>query len=189
MARGGGRRPHLRRRAVLCSNYISVELTDIVASLLSAGSIVALLQIWQPSEPLRGEDQAAGPSPRSRARRWPTPRTNARSSARRARAATRPRSVAAFAPYLIIILVFSIAQLEAIKAPLTDGTEFDWPGLNVQTPEGEAASSATFKLGWPNAAGTLLLVAGLGTMIVLRFSPARALRTSCARWTSCGGRS
>ncbi len=37
----------------VCSNYISVELTDIVASLLSAGALVAFLQVWQPSEPLR----------------------------------------------------------------------------------------------------------------------------------------
>ena len=36
----------------VCSNYISVELTDIVASLLSAGAIVALLRVWQPSDPL-----------------------------------------------------------------------------------------------------------------------------------------
>ena len=38
-----------------CSNYVSVELTDIVASLLSAGAIVALLRVWQPAEPLHGE--------------------------------------------------------------------------------------------------------------------------------------
>ena len=47
----------------LCSNYISVELTDIVASLLSAGSIVLLLQVWTPSEPLRGEVQGGGARP------------------------------------------------------------------------------------------------------------------------------
>src|SRR3954466_10847493 len=32
----------------VCSNYVSVELTDIVASLISAGAIVALLRVWQP---------------------------------------------------------------------------------------------------------------------------------------------
>jgi lactate permease len=36
------------------SNYISVELTDVVASLLSTGAIVGFLQVWQPSEPLLG---------------------------------------------------------------------------------------------------------------------------------------
>src|SRR5215216_6596548 len=42
------------------SNYVSVELTDIIASLVSAGSIVALLRVWKPSEPLLAEDHAAG---------------------------------------------------------------------------------------------------------------------------------
>ena len=54
----GGRRGRPRRSPIgqfACSNYLSVELTDIVASLLSAGSIVALVQVWSPSEPLRGE--------------------------------------------------------------------------------------------------------------------------------------
>src|SRR5256885_5305221 len=31
-----------------CSNYVSVELTDIVASLASAGALVLFLRIWQP---------------------------------------------------------------------------------------------------------------------------------------------
>ncbi len=47
----------------VCSNYISVELTDIVASLLSAASIVALVQVWSPSEPLHGEANGRGPQP------------------------------------------------------------------------------------------------------------------------------
>src|SRR4051794_29864701 len=33
-----------------CSNYVSVELTDIVAALPSAGALVAFLQVWQPGE-------------------------------------------------------------------------------------------------------------------------------------------
>src|ERR1700754_4157884 len=36
----------------VCSNYISVELTDIVASLLSVGAMVAFLRVWQPGTPL-----------------------------------------------------------------------------------------------------------------------------------------
>ena len=37
------------------SNYISVQLTDIVASLLAAGSLVLLVRVWQPSEVLTAE--------------------------------------------------------------------------------------------------------------------------------------
>jgi lactate permease len=85
----------------------------------------------------------------------------------------------AYAPYLIIIAVLSIAQIPAIKNKLAESpwtTTFDWPGLNVQTPDGEAVSSQTFNFNWLPAAGTLLLISGLLTMAVLRVSPARVVR-------------
>src|SRR4051794_3417210 len=41
------------------SNYISVQLTDIVAALLSAGSLVLLVRVWQPSEVLTADKAAA----------------------------------------------------------------------------------------------------------------------------------
>src|SRR3954452_22567820 len=53
-----------------CSNYISVELTDIVASLLSAGAIVAFVQVWQPTQsrprpaPVMARRPANGAPPR-----------------------------------------------------------------------------------------------------------------------------
>src|SRR4051794_1241238 len=44
------------------SNYISVELTDIVASLASVGAMLLLLRVWHPSEPLLDiGDEGAGP--------------------------------------------------------------------------------------------------------------------------------
>jgi lactate permease len=55
--------------------------------------------------------------------------------------------------------------------------EFTWPGLDVRTPQGEAVMSATYKLNWLPAAGTLMLISGLVTMAVLGLSPRRALRT------------
>ncbi len=39
----------------VCSNYISIPLTDIVAALLAAGAVVVLLRVWSPSEPLLAE--------------------------------------------------------------------------------------------------------------------------------------
>src|SRR6476469_7606609 len=37
------------------SNYLSVQLTDIVASLLSAGAVVLLVRVWQPTRVLTAE--------------------------------------------------------------------------------------------------------------------------------------
>ena len=96
----------------VCSNYISVELTDIVASLLSAGSIVALVQVWSPSEPLRGETTARPAARRSRAPRSPTPPTRPRCSRKEGEGPRldAARSSRAFSPYMFIIVVFALAQ-------------------------------------------------------------------------------
>ena len=54
--------------------------------------------------------------------------------------------------------------------------EIDWPGLNVLNADGEEPAPSVFKFNWLITPGTLLLVSGLLTMLVLRISPARALR-------------
>jgi lactate permease len=153
----------------VCSNYISVELTDIVASLLSAAALVAFLQIWQPGEEIG---------------RSPTPVMAGgavdEATAPRERVPTDRASVlAAYAPYLIIITIFALAQINWLPfKDFLDGRthEFQWPGLDVLNGKGEAPTSLTFKLNWANAAGTLLLISGLLSMPILRIGLARAAR-------------
>src|SRR4051812_43823333 len=163
----------------VCSNYISVELTDIVASLLSAASIVALVQVWSPSEPLHGDtegERTFRPAIAGAAVADATHEQEVRRKEGKSRD-TRGEIAAAFSPYLFIILVFGIAQWGPIKDWLTNaGTEWQWPGLDVVNAKGKPPTSLTYKFGWPNAAGTLLLVAGLLTMLTLRFNPMRAIR-------------
>jgi lactate permease len=158
-----------------CSNYVSVELTDIVASLLSIGAMVAFLRVWQPGEPLAGgrfdRPVIAGAAVSD----------IAHEDAVRRREGTGPDSkgdiARAYAPYVIIIVVLAVAQWGPIKDFLAKGsTEFDWPGLNILNAKGEAPSAVTYKLNWLPAAGTLLLISGLLTMVALRLSPGRALR-------------
>jgi lactate permease len=157
-----------------CSNYISVELTDIVASLLSIGAMIAFLRIWTPEGPLEterfGRPAIAGAAVSD----------VAHEDAVRRREGTGPDSrgdiFAAFAPYLIIIVVFALAQWGPIKDFLAKGEhDFSWPGLDILNAKGEAPTAVTYKLNWLPAAGTLLLICGLLTMVVLRVSPARAL--------------
>ena len=159
----------------LCSNYVSVELTDIVASLAGAGAIIALLRVWQPGEPLL-EDRGGGRPAMAGAA---THDARHEEEVRRRdddHADSRKDIWEAFAPYLIIIAVFSIAQWGPIKDALDGLTqEFQWPGLDVVTADGEPPSSATYRFNWGNAAGTLLFVSGLLTMLVLRVSPTRAV--------------
>src|SRR3954451_20663077 len=158
----------------VCSNYISVELTDIVASLLSVAAIVAFLRVWQPADPLVGERTPGRPAIAGAAAH-----DAAHEATIRRREGTGPDTradvIGAYAPYVIIIIIFSLAQWGPIKDFLANGvTKFSWPGLNVLNAKGEPPSSVTFNFNWLPAAGTLLLICGLLTMAALKVSPARA---------------
>jgi lactate permease len=159
-----------------CSNYVSVELTDIVASLVSVGSMVAFLRVWRPSEPVHGDVGGARPAIAGAAAADPVHEHEVRRRDDGRRDSGRD-VLNAYMPYLIIIVVFAIAQIGPLKDFLDKPTqEFDWPGLNVLGATGEPPSSVTYKFNWLGAAGTLLLISGILTMLVLRVSPGRALR-------------
>ncbi|MBN1528564.1 MAG: L-lactate permease, partial [Thermoleophilaceae bacterium] len=88
--------------------------------------------------------------------------------------------IRAYAPYVIVIAVFSIAQIPAVKDALAESPwtkPFQWPGLDVVSPDGEPLSSLTFNFNWLPATGTLMLIAGLITMPVLGISPGRSVQT------------
>jgi lactate permease len=159
-----------------CSNYVSVELTDIVASLLSIGCMVAFLRVWHPEEPLETGGRFGRPVIAGAAVHDATMEDAVRR--REGTGPDRPADVvAAFAPYLIIIAVLSLAQWGPIKDLLAKGvTQFDWPGLNILNAKGEPPTAVTYKLNYLPAAGTLLLFSGLLTMVALRLSPGRAVR-------------
>jgi lactate permease len=168
----------------VCSNYLSVPLTDIVAALASTAAIVGFLRVWHPAHTRALQEQrvarqqrggraaiaggsAADPTfEQAVRRRDDTPDS-------------RRTVIEAYAPYAIIIAVFALAQLTwlPIKDFLDARTiEFSWPGLDVLNGKGEAPTSLTYKLNWAAAAGTLLLLCGLLTMLVIRLRPGRALR-------------
>jgi lactate permease len=172
-----------------CSNYLSVELADIVASLFSAAVIVGLLQVWQPGEELAagvGGDDIPRPA-MAGGESTVDQRRFERAAERRAGAGpdgenkrdTPAEMIVAFSPYIIIIAVFALAEIHWL--PFFDWLDartksFDWPGLHILNSKGEAPTAVTFKGNWANAAGTLLLLSGLLTMLTLRIRPGAALR-------------
>jgi lactate permease len=189
------------------ANYISVPLTDILASLLSAGAVVLLLRVWQPARTYVEADVeepiAVGGGTAA------TGRTGAADGLTTTPDATggdtphrhRPRSdepvvgsgfsrggvpdlqdsraeiARAYAPYLIIIAVFVIAQLPGLKPLLAKTTHtFAWPGLHLVSASGKPSTIPNFTFNWLISGGTLLLIAGLITIPVLRLSFGRAFR-------------
>jgi lactate permease len=165
----------------LCSNFLSVELTDIVAALLATACIVAFLRVWSPGEPLIAEpSEGRFTRPAAAGASVDNPAMEREVSRRDDTKKDSPGDVfRAYAPYMIIIAVFSIAQIPAVKDWLAESpwtTTFEWPGLDVRTPDGEPVSSLTFNFNWLPAAGTLMLISGLITMPVIGLGPGRALR-------------
>jgi lactate permease len=160
----------------VCSNYISVELSDIVASLFSAGVLVLLLRVWQPAEPVRG-DLGAGTRPAVAGAATADAVHEDEVRRREGNGRDTPRDVTlAYLPYLVVIAIFAISQIPSVKDWLDGPTqEFTWPGLNIVTPSGDPVTSTTYKFNWLIAAGTLLLISGLITMLILRIRPGRAL--------------
>lgn len=86
-------------------------------------------------------------------------------------------TVAALAPYLILIAVLTLAQVGPTKRFLEARTEsFSWPGLDVTSAAGDELRALMFKLDWLAAPGTLVLLSGLLTVLALRVRPRVALR-------------
>ena len=151
------------------SNFVSVPLADVVASLLSAVAVVALVRVWRPRRPYTEPAVVAGGAVDE-----PTPEFAKRVAQPDARADV----VRAYAPYGIIIVVFVICQIPAVKSLLDKATyKVKWPGLHLLNPKGEPLSSlTTFTLNLFTTPGTQMLVAGILTMVALRLSVSRALK-------------
>ena len=204
MARGAGVRRDLRRLPVPRIQLLVHPLTDIIASLASALAVLAFTRVWHPKEGYAetADDTPAHRQP-ARHRRHvsgdpgegypvaaaPTPAVASTPAASDGTARdTRGDVFKAYAPYLIIIVIFVVAtRVPAITgvAPTKPGAGgtglesatriYDWPGLHIVSGKGKAVAT-TFKLNILSAAGTLLLLSGLLTMIVLKIGAARAAR-------------
>ncbi|MFC4586777.1 L-lactate permease [Sphaerisporangium corydalis] len=150
------------------SNFVSVPLADVVASLLSAAAVVAMVRVRRPREPYTEPAVIAGGAADE-----PTPGF----AARVARPDDRAEVVRAYAPYGIIIVVFVICQIPVVKALLDKATfTVRWPGLHLLNARGGPLALPTFTLNLLTTPGTQMLVAGLITMIALRLTVPRALK-------------
>jgi lactate permease len=185
----------------VASNYISVPLTDIFASLLSAAAVVVLLRVWKPKEEVTDVAQApsgaagatttgatlgGGPGEQRGAADSAADSTGGSTQPTRTLATTatgddhRSEVARAYLPYIVVIAIFAIANIPAVKDAFSVAPwsyEFQWPGLDLHSSSGEPLSLMTFKFNWLLAAGTLMVIAGLITSLILRISPSRMLST------------
>ncbi|WP_413101568.1 L-lactate permease [Streptomyces sp. Inha503] len=142
------------------SNYLSVQLADIAAALVGAAVLMAVPAARRPAEePVRA---AVLTGVRSDDLDREDPRREV---------------VRAYAPYVLIVAIFSIAQIGPVKDLLAKATRtFDWPFLDVADPDGKAVGANVFSMPLIATGGTLVLVAGVATAAVLKVTAGDALR-------------
>ncbi|MCW2730269.1 MAG: L-lactate transport [Mycobacterium sp.] len=154
------------------SNFVSVPLADVVASLLSAAAVVGMVRVWRPSRAYTAPPVVAGGAADE-----PTPDFAGRVAHAEGRPDSRADVAKAYAPYGIIIIVFVICQIGAVKRLLDKATiTIKWPGLDVTDANGHPLSLVKFSLNLLTTPGTQMLVAGVLTMIALKLSATRAIK-------------
>ena len=156
----------------LSSNFVSVELTDIIASLAGLGAAVLMLRVWTP---VGGADALANMRREREGEQAGAPQdgTAAVAVATRTRPALTPvRVLLALFPYLLVILVFSASKLVPALSAFLASTDLKipWPGLDgrVLTAAGEVSTSTVYTLQWLFSPGTLLLLTGIVVALVYR---------------------
>lgn len=174
----------------LLSNHFAYQLTDIFSALIATVAIIALGRVWKPKHTVSFTDRSSGDAdetgysspPDTGA---PVVRGASQLTATKLKvgedkapqlAVTAAERWRSFAPYIVIIALFSIAQITAVKEFLSIFTvTFPWPGLDIANAAGNPVNT-DYVLNYGSATGTLLFISGLLTMAILKISPAGAVR-------------
>ncbi|MDM4762982.1 L-lactate permease [Galbitalea sp. SE-J8] len=142
----------------LLSNHFSYQLTDIFSALIATFAVVIAARAMRARSTMAITEAVSTVGPRADDR-----------------GITGLDRLVAFGPYLIVIAVFSCAQIPGIKDWLaTLQVTFPWPALSVESATGTPVNTS-FVLNWGSATGSLLFVAAVLTMVLLRVSVPSAL--------------
>lgn len=167
----------------LVSNFIGPELADLLAAIVGVVAVVALLAVWRPQEEWHFSNEPAAEERES----YERPPLGA--------------ILLAWSPFIIIVAIFLLSQIDnpvpikstlkgvesAINFPTATPNEqgtiaVGWPGLDGQVtrqpPAVDTAAPypAKYQTNWLTAAGTLILIAAIISLLILRVGPGRALR-------------
>ncbi|SMX98311.1 lactate permease [Brevibacterium sp. 239c] len=167
----------------LSSNFLSVELTDIIASLVSLGAAVLMLQVWKP---VGGQDALDTMAEEKKTEKASAPDAGGAGGAvdtavdQKTSPLTGSRVFLALFPYLLVIVIFSISKLVPFLSEWLASTDIKipWPGLdgNILNSAGEVSTSTVYNFQWLSTPGTLLLISGIITAIVFKISAGVAFK-------------
>ncbi len=169
----------------ISSNYISVELTDIIASLAALIAVVVMLRFWTPKGTAQARERLAQAAKEEHIEPTGGPTGGTGGPAPVATAVsteklTAGRTVMAFLPYIVVVVMFSLSKLWSPFKNFLASTDskIGWPGSdgNILSVTGTPSSATQYTITWLSGAGTLLFVCGLIVMAAYRIAPAVAFR-------------
>ena len=162
----------------ISSNFLSVELTDIIASLLGLAAVVVMLRFWKPKGGQDALDRMADEREHEDADA-PDAGGVATDLKKETAPLTGSRIFLALFPYLLVIVIFSVAKLVPALNNWLASTDvaIPWPGLdgNILDSAGEASTSTIYNFQWLSSPGTLLLISGVIVAIVYKMTAKEAL--------------
>lgn len=143
------------------------NLTEVFAAVITVVAVIAFLRLWHPG----GGEEAVPRVGRALAPELEGERAPVETSD--ATHLTGRRILMALVPYVLVIAVFSLAAVPAVRTALTStNLDFRWPGLSgLLTTTGAPASHQTYTFTWLSSPGTLLALVAIVVSLIYRVPP------------------
>ena len=134
------------------SNHLGPLLPDIISSLCSIVCLVAFLRIWKPASVFRFRDERGA-------------------TTERVRSPDAVRVLKAWSPFLVLTILVGNWGTRPVKAVLDQVTfVFPFPLIHnaVVNPSTGTAVASIYTVNWLSATGSVILIAGLVSLLVTR---------------------
>lgn len=163
---------------LLTSNFLGPQLTDIPSALVAIGSLMILFKFWKPKDTFQFAGEARQEALASA--QASLPGQFGENTAMPATHARAPGTLAAWTPYLLLVVLVFLWGHDGVKGPLEKLTvRFAWPCLHntiLRVPpvvSKPAPYEAMFTFNYLSASGTACAIAVVLNAILFRVSPLR----------------
>lgn len=138
------------------------NLTEVFASVITVGLAIGFTRVWRPAGSQAAREAIGAPMDASDAR--------GEVAVEAAHDLTPHRIVMALVPYLLVIVVFALANVPAVKDALKRlDVAFAWPGLGgLLDAAGKPAAHQMFTFAWASTPGILMAIVALLTGLIYR---------------------
>lgn len=151
----------------IVSNTQLYNLTELFAAVISVGVAILVLRFWHPRGGAESRERIGRPVDSEVEEGFVRP-----AAVDESEPLTGGRILMALVPYLMVIVVFGVAAVPAVKRTLaTTDVSFTWPFLGgLNTVAGTPSPHQHFTLGWASTPGILLALVAIATGLVYRMS-------------------